>query len=205
MLNMESKLYFELPDNPEVAIEIVKAIPSDWCWVDGGLVAPKELYERGKIAEDTELVLSRFYSIKSTIISTKKSEGHLTFPVKLDEIFLEGKLPSSVYFDEAGFDKYSISIDMVKKIAVGYIQKGYKGWLRSFSGYRDNSKYDNPEDLSLNQFPERGGSFISPRPMPSHVVLAWDERHGGKRERLIPIISKLEQLGLKEFQLPKAS
>jgi hypothetical protein len=204
---MTEKLIYELPED-KVA-KIINSIPSNWRWVDGFLIAPKKLYEEGKIAENTRLKISRFYSIKPTIIGyndapfeeeAERKEG-LIAP-KLTDILLKGKLFSSIHFDEAGFETAEYNIDTVKELAIGFIQKGYKGWIRGYSGYRNNNKYDNPEKLCIsNSHTEE--SFDNPA-MPPHIELEWDKEYGGKRENLSKIINTIEKFGLKELQLQEA-
>ena len=207
---MAEKLIYELPeDNIEKIAKCINAIPSNWSWVDGCLTAPKKLYEQGKIAENTRLNISRFYSIKPTIIGyndapfgekAARKEG-LIAP-KLIDIILKGKLYSSIDFYEAAFETSECNMDTVKELAIGFIEKGYNGVILAYSGYNDNNKYDNPERFGISTS-HTEESFHSPA-MPAHIKLTWDKEHGGKKENLKEIIKTIEKLGLKELKLQEA-
>ena len=207
---MAEKIIYELPeDNIEKITKCINAIPSDWNWVDGFLIAPKKLYEQGKIAENTRLNIGRFYSIKPTIIGYNdapfgKEEARtkgLIAP-KLTDIILKGKLYSSVHFDEAAFETSEYNMDTVKELAIGFIEKGYKGRIEAYSGYRNNNKYDNPETLGIStSYTEKSFHSLA---MPAHIELEWDKEHGGKKENLSKIIKTIEELGLKELKLQEA-
>lgn len=209
MVLLVNQLLYELPEDREAVAEIVRAIPSGWRWVDGYLSAPRELYRSGKVAGNTRLVISRFYLIKPTIIgaddvpyedekSLRKTEQGLLIP-RIADVILRGKLCSSVSFDEAGFKPGEISIDAVKELAGEFIRRGYKGRLHTYSGYQNNNKYDNPETFSFTHARTGGGTIVHPRPLPPHISLEWDPRHGGKREHLESIIAELERIRVRQL------
>lgn len=204
-----SRLCYELPQDREAVAEIVRAIPSNWCWIDGQLSATRELYQRGQIAENTRLFISRFYSIKPTIIGSDdvpyeddgsariRKEG-IILP-KISDIILRKKLFSSVSFNESAFESNGVPMDLVKELAEGFIQMGYKGWIDAFSGYENNHKYDNPERFSLTYASERCGSVL----LPPNISLCWNPKFGGKKENLDGIIIQLEKLRLKQIEIPE--
>jgi hypothetical protein len=205
---MLEKIYYEMPQKKEGVIEVVMAIPSSWSWVDGFLMAPKELYEQDQIALNTGLAVSRFYSIRPTIIgrddvpyedSLVRRKTKKDLNPSIIDIAVRRKLFSSVSFDEAAFQDHPLSMSALKKLILGLIGLGYKGWIQAYSDHKNNSKYDNPETLSFQHFGQ-GSSFINPAELPPHILLTWEEKHGGKRENLDEIIRVLERLELKKIQ-----
>lgn len=188
----ENKLLYELPtDNRKVAV-IVDAIPSDWCWIDGFLGAPRLLYEQRRVAHNTGLLISRFYSIKPTIIGvddvpfediyTLRERNQGLIVPQINDIVLRGKLHSSVRFDEAGFQTPQLPLSAVKELAREFILLGYKGWMSAYSAYKNNHKFDNPERVSFTHSHTPGGTITNPSPLPPHISLKWDEKFGGIRE-----------------------
>ena len=204
--------YYELPNNPIVVSSVVQAIPSNWCWVDGELRAPDRLKERGRISEDSVLVISRFYGIKPTIKGAEKFDkdsGHylpvVRAGVKIKEIILDRKLPYLVSFNEAAFGtRYEITMDDVKTLAKGFIEIGYQGTLEAYRDYHDNSKYDNSARFEINQRGRKENRFFREPELPPHVKLQWDGKYGGRREHLDSIIESCERIGLARIQLQEA-
>lgn len=197
---MTGKLSYEFPSERKNVIELVRAIPSNWSWVDGYLYATKELYSSDRVAENTRLLISRFYSINPNIVGTDdvpfeeqdlRRERKPRSNPKITDIVLRHKLFSSILFDEAAFETPEISIETVKELAEGFIGMGYKGWIHSYSGYRDNNKFANPERYYFNH--DYQGS-------PASVSVEWDEGNGGKKENLEGILKIIQSLSLKELK-----
>ncbi|MEK6856379.1 MAG: hypothetical protein AABX49_00030 [Nanoarchaeota archaeon] len=197
---MVSRLYYELPKEKESVVEIIDSIPSDWSWMDGVLKHPEELMRQGKIAEDTILYVSRWHSIKPTIrgrtIPGKAyGEGNKYVEPKLIDIFLNEKFVSDVVFEEAGFGSSSgITLDTAKEIAKRFVLLGYTGFITSPRKDYDNCPSWNPERLSIWQEGNR-----EYKDFPPFVELKWDEKYGGRRERLNDIVENCERLGLKQL------
>lgn len=201
-------LIYELPEEKEKVAEIVDSIPSKWCWIDGGLTAPRSLYESGRIAKNTRLFLGRFYSIKPTLIGAHDvpygekfmGDKDKTVTPAIRDIVLEGKLVSSVRFDTAGFETHAdgITVETVRELAAGFIRLGYKGCIQAYSGYDDNNRCDNPESFSLTHYTTIRSMFD--REEPPHVRLDWDPKFCGKRENLEGMISVFSKMGLKELK-----
>lgn len=209
---MPGRLCYELPTDPDTVAYIVRAIPSGWKWIDGGLIAPRKLYEQGQIAENTRLSLSRFYSIHPTIIGAHDvpyedqhalQRSKMIVP-KIDDVTLRRKFFSSVFFHEAGFETKEVTMDTLKELIEGLLRLGYKGSIHAFSGYRNNHKYDNPERFSFTHASTKGGTFINPSPLPPHLSLAWHEEHDGKREHLDDLVHTIERVGLQELHPQEA-
>jgi len=211
---VDQKLLYELPQDREVVAEIAKAIPSDWCWVDGCLSAPRALYESGQVAQNTRLSISRYHSITPTIVGVddvpyedehylrKRKQGIIS---QINEVVLKAKFFSSVSFDGAAFETRDSSIDTVRELAAEFIKRGYKGWINAYSGHNRNNKYDNPERFSFTHAHTRGGTITDPTPLPPHISLQWEPKYGGNRENLDEIIAKLEKLGLRPFEVQRES
>jgi len=207
---MPGKLLYELPEKRKDLIEIVSSIPSYWSWIDGRLFATRELYNSGKIATNTRLFISRFYSIKPTIQGVHDTpyedhpidviEGEIFGP-KIHDVLFGGKLFSSVVFDEAAFDTPNkITMDMVKKLVEEFLRMGYMGWISAFSGFRNYNKYDNPESFNFQygerEWPTPTSKFTAP-----HISLEWNQEHFGKKENLEGILKVIKKLKLKEITL----
>lgn len=205
---MKNEIIYELPEEKGGLIEIIDSIPSNWSWIDGGLTPTKQLYGIDKIAKNTRLRISRWYSIKPTIIGVDnvpfeeerglRERKEFVIP-DLFGALCEGKLFSSVHFDEAGFETPEISIGIVKKFVRYFLELGYKGWISAYSGYRNNHKYDNPERFHFSHY-HQGTSVFGPE-LPPHISLEWEEEYSGKKENLSQIIKKISSLNLKEIKL----
>lgn len=192
------ELIYELPKEKDKLIEIIDSIPSNWSWIDGFLSAPKELYKKDKIAKNTRLYISRWYSINPTILGADdvpfekeyglRKKEEFVIP-NLFEVLCERKLFSSVSFNEAGFETS-------QKFIKYFIGLEYRGWISADRGYRDNNKYHNPERFSFSHLPKR----VFGEELPLHISLEWDKEYGGKKENLLQIIKKILSLNLKEIK-----
>jgi hypothetical protein len=188
---MPEKTRFTLPDSSEVLAELVRAIPSTWSWVDGRLDPPQTLVDSGKVARRAGFRISRF-SINQIIIGLWNQEERRTEPPDLEEILITGKLPTFINFDEAGFETRNPDLDFAKRLAAHHLLLGYRGWLDFSAGCYYNSKHQNPASLRLN--------FLRENPHQDTVnwqgEAEWNERYGGKAERLEPILAACRRLGL---------
>jgi hypothetical protein len=187
---MPGKRFFEIPDNPQIVAALVAAIPSNWRWVEGTLNAPNSLLSSGEALADTNLWLSRFHTINSTIRGVRTENE--TKPPNLFGILLEHKLPGSVRFDEAGLDAHTpadITLSLAKKFAIAFIAKGYRGDLVFFSNAYRNYMYNNPERCSIDFFGEIG-----------QVKIEWDENYGGNEKNIESFVATCKSLELRERQ-----
>lgn len=185
-----TKLRYEMPDDAEKLGQIVLSVPSNWCWVNGYLKAPRALYEKGEIAQNMKLILSRFHSIQPMYQSIEDypyeeqslHTGRSSYvDSSLLDIVLEKRWPSSVVFDEAAFETRKITIDMINRIINKFLILGYKGSASYYSGYRANSPFKNPERFAFTH-------------IRNEIELHWDEKYDGKQENLKPIVTQLEKL-----------
>ncbi len=160
-----------------------------WCWLDGLLIAPKSFYELGNVALRTRIVLGRFSGV--TIegafdypypkkIPSQKSQAKIVPDIY--SLFIKNNSPSSILFDEAGFENSPTSLGIVNHIAAGFVEKGYGGYLNLFSGYKNNDPFDNPETMKLLL----GTSLV--------LKLTWNESLGGKKTNFDFIFHHLPSL-----------
>ncbi len=199
---MIGQFFFEIPNDVEIMAKLVLAVPSNWSWIDGILVAPDELIASGKAIADTGIGIMRFHSISPTIRGRYNPKTGGEYDPDLYGILVDQKLPGFVRFDEAGFRTSLPSVSLAQKIAVGYLRKGYCGHLTFFEDCYDSSKYNNPavckivisdqERLSV----EQEGGF-----QPSSIELEWNTRYGGKQEDVERIATVCRSLELKEFAI----
>jgi len=198
----EHKQFFEIPNDTNIMMKLVEVIPNSWSWIDGVLSAPKTLIDSGKAVAGTGYEISRFHSIHPTIKGIYR-DGKEQKP-NLYAMIAEGKLPGFVSFHEAGYD-IDISFELAKKIAIAYLEKGYRGWLGLYSDCYDNSKYENPAACNIHFKPWEKGRFsvnLSDKNTddnPPVIEVNWTEKYGGKPELVQPIISLCHSLGLKEL------
>ena len=198
---MRGELFFEIPDDQEVMAKLVEAVPSNWSWVDGGLHAPKILIASGQVEENTGFAVERFHSIHPTIVgSYDRNEGKRGKP-NLFAIMVEQKLPGFIRFDEAGYDAHIVTLELAKRVAVGFLRKGYRGGLHFYRGCYDNSKYDNPARCGIIFEPWHGAPMRREEAgaQPARVKLEWESRYYGKEEDITPIVAVCRSLNLHEY------
>ena len=187
---------FELPKKPEDLGEIVSAVPINWSWIDGVLLAPDNLYREGTtIASNTRLILSRFkgvyyrgqidYPSDFTGTRLEDREGR-TLPIDVAAVTLGRRLPSSIAFDEAGYEhRWDTPMETLIEVASGFLTKGYQGRICFYSGCVDNDKYANPARFGID-------STLNVRYSPSL---------DGAEKDIAPILHAIKKLGLKAISL----
>ena len=199
---MRGELFFKIPNDLEVMAKLVEAIPSHWSWVDGQLRAPKCLIDVGEVEESTGFAVMRFHSIRPTIIGRYDEDKRRNKDPNLFAIMLEQKLPGFIMFDEAGYETPEITLELVKRIAAGFLRKGYRGGLHFYSGCYDNSKYNNPAKCSMIFEVWNGGSFSKSGEtgmQPARVKIGWESKYCGKEEHIASIVSVCRSLNLCEY------
>ncbi len=196
----EGTLYFEIPDNSEIMMRLVGTIPANWLWVDGSLRAPKDLITSGQAEEHTGFALRRFRGSSPTIIGSYNEDERKERTPDLFTMMVERKLPGFVVFDEVGIDTGVFTLELAVRIAVGLLGKGYRGGLRFYKNYYDDSKFDNPArcDMIFNPWhghhtSEEAGS------QPARVKIEWKSRFGGTEADVTPIINFCRSLNLREY------
>lgn len=202
MSSESNVLFFEIPDNAEVMGRLIQAVPLDWLWVDGVLVAPEMFITSGQAEKDTGYTLQRFHSIQPTIIGNFDSEKGLRNRPNLYAIMVEAKRPGFVIFDEVGLDS-DISLGAARKIAIGLLVKGYRGSLRFYKNCHNDCKHENPAYCGM-VFEPWCGYYEEAGPQPARVRVEWTGRYGGKEEDIDSIVKVCRALCMKEYK-PVAS
>ncbi|MEK6556322.1 MAG: hypothetical protein AABZ31_13830 [Bdellovibrionota bacterium] len=194
---MVYKLIYDLPRHPDHLIEIIKTLPKNWDCLDGFLLAPFPLYNQGKIAERTRLVIGVEWNSRATIIGAddvpfeqesvqREPEDDLYEPNIL-EVLQNKKGFSSIHFDRAGLTPQKFP--EVCTLAISFLEQGYKGELVA---YRNYEKINDQETICSERF-----SF-------SHITrsleLAYDPEHAGREHNILRIQHKIESYGLHERQ-----
>jgi len=198
---MNGQLFFEIPNNQEVMAKLIEAIPSTWSWVDGCLFAPEQFIKSGSALENTGFAIQRFHSIHPTIIGRHDRKKGTTDKPDFFAIMVEQKLPGFVSFDESGYEA-PITLDLAKRIAIGFLLKGYRGHLSFYKDCYRNSKYDNPARCGMILESWKGGSLDNTEAgkQPARVKLEWEGRYYGKKEDIEPIVAVCRSFNLREYK-----
>lgn len=193
---MRRELFFEIPDDESIMAQLVQAIPENWSWVDGQLHAPLALIATKRAQADTGFSIDRFHSIHPTIIGSTGPNATKNKP-NLFAIMVEQKLPGFVSFHEAGFDANMITLENAKRIAVGFLRKGYRGELSFYKGCRGDNKYDNEARCSFAFESWHGAPCCDDEAgeQPARTHLEWDS--GDENVALIAAVCW--SLGLREY------
>lgn len=198
---MDGKLFFKIPNDPEIMAKLVEAIPSNWLWVDGSLRAPRILVDAGQVEENTGFAIARFHDINPTIVAGYDDVNHRKIRTpNLFAIMVEGKLPGFVSFNEAGVDHDFVTLELAKKIAIGFISKGYLGWLNFYRDFHHNSKYDNSAQCSMALNSWHGPPVMKEEAglQPARIKLEWSNSYDGQ-EDIEPIAAMCRGLNLREY------
>jgi len=186
-----AQIIYELPQEREKVVEIVKCIPSTSTWIDGYLIAPRDLYQRCQIAENTQLLISKppYQPNELTIIGADNvpyEDEHRDREKKevytnINDIVIKQKLFSSIKFQEAAYKTGKclpeLTMDAVKELIQHFIIKGYSGWITA------TDLYDNPDRFAIKHADRT-------------IELMWGiDPHSPKRENL-DIIVNFEKLGI---------
>lgn len=198
---MSGKLFFEIPDDQEVMVKLVEAIPR-WAWIDGELEAPGNLISSGLAENNTGFALECFHNIHPTIIGSYDWAIGRRGDPNFFAIMVEQKLPGFVRFDEVGYYDGPITFELAKSIAIGFLQKGYRGQLHFYKGCYGNDKYNNPAYYGMTFESWHGAPILGEEAgtQPARVKLEWDNRYRGKKEDLAPIITACRLLNLREYE-----
>lgn len=199
---MGGKMFFEIPDDQEVMVKLVEAVPSTWSWVGGILNAPKTLINSGMALKDTGFTIQRFHDIRPTIVGHYDHYQGRRLKPDLFAIIVEQKFPGFIGFNEAGYDPCVVTLELAKRVAVGFLRKGYRGALGFFKGCYDNNKYKNAAFCSI-EFQSQYGTPVSGVEagyQPARVILEWNENFYGKEEDVKPILEMCRSLNLREYE-----
>ncbi len=194
---MVNKIVYDLPRHTHHLIEILKSIPPTWDCLDGFLLAPFPLYNRGEIAQRTRLVIGADSNRRASIVGAddvpfeesknpREPEDDLYEPDVL-AVLLNKKGYSSIHFDHAGF--FQPTLSGARDLAVSFIEMGYKGELTAYRNYEGISE---SEIIYSERF-----SFSH---MTRTLDLAFDTAHLGREHNILRIQRAIELCGLHERQ-----
>jgi len=103
-------------------------------------------------------------------------------------LLVEQRPPGFVSFDDTGYDNNREFL-VARALAVGFLRRGYRGWLSINNGRGREYADQTPAmvDLHLNSWSLLVDVSAPRRTVPPAVVLSWDPRHGGDLTQLDPI------------------
>jgi len=193
---MKDKWIFEIPNEVEVMVKLVQAVPSSWLSISGVLEAPNVLVEVGDAIHDTGYNIDQFYTIKPTIVkasTTNRRKNDSRQNPDLYALIAERKMPGFVRFEEAGADSYEISFGTARKILISFLRQGYRGQV-TFCGQRCNE--------GIGELPGSGREcekcffFFEWHYKNPPKVEIWND---GRPENFQPLITACRAMGLKEL------
>lgn len=185
-----SARFFEIPEDSDVMAKIIESVPTSWSFMDGVLCPTKDIIASGQVEERTGFNISRFYSINPTIAG----ENVGVIP-NLFGILVEQKIPAFISFEEAGYEDHRIiTFELVKRIAAGFVRKGYRGHLSAFRDCQDDDKYNNSAKCKIALKPFEGSAaFDELGQQPPRVRLEWRAHCD---EYVAPIVTACQSLNL---------
>ena len=198
---MHGELFFEIPDNQTVMIQLVEAIPSSWSWVSGTLYAPDAFVHSGKAAEYTGFSIGKYHDTCTKIIGGYAAGDTSPRKPNLYAMMVEQKLPGFVIFNDTGLHGNSDTLDLAKQITIGFLHQGYRGELHFYHSYFKDNMYDNPAYCTIAFRPWCGKPFLGNEAgaQPTRIKLEWDCRYGGTEEDIAPIEAICRSLNLTEY------
>lgn len=201
-------LIYELPTEMEIVAEVVRALPSDWLAFEGILFAPRELYLQERIVKNTRLRLSNSHyfnpiidavdDVPFELLNWKRKENKSIRVPNFYGLFVEGKYPSSIEFDDVnGTVKYGIALSQARDLASEFIRRGYKGTVRARTADLDDYGICNGQKFGLWHYRPDFEKSVK-NYLLNTVILEWHDIHGSK-ENLTTLIEEFEKLGLKQL------
>lgn len=178
---MKKKRSFKVPNDSEVMVQLVEAIPITWSRVDGVIYAPKSLVSSGQAEKNTGYCLD--WS-KGTVIIGRTRRGGVRITPNVPAIIIEQKLPGFISFVEAGYQP-AVSLEFAIEVAAHFLRKGFRGDLHFCSEHVNNRRFDNPACCTF--------IFSTSPPL---VRLTWDEKRGDSEEDVSSVVSTCLSLGL---------
>ena len=191
---MREKLFFEIPDNKEVRTNLVKSIPSDWSWVSGTLNAPNDIILSGEAQKDTGFVAEIYgRDIHPNIVGKYDCLKKEQVKPDLFAIIAERKLPGFIRFSEGEYDGNTVTRELVKRMAVSFLQKGYGGNL-----YLPRYRYG-PKCEMVFQLWDAGKYGEETGEQPSRLKIEGYGKYRDEEEWMEPIITTCRALKLREY------
>ncbi len=112
-------------------------------------------------------------------------------------IMVEQKLPGFVSLREAGYGDTPTSLENIKKVIIGFVNKGYYGNLHFYRDCQDNVKHRNSATCQF---------YISPREENPRTTLSvsWNNNNATARHSVSPIFSACVSMNLRKRELANA-
>ena len=183
-LDDESSSVREPLTREQFVARLVAAVPDDWSDMSGRLDAadPDAVWDTGyefhRHGSGVRVVARRKFTPHDQIPEVVRPD-----PVAL---FIDQRPPGFISFVDAGYNsKWEFLV--ARDLAVGFVRRGYRGWLSINNGRGREYAHQKPVQINLHLSP---WSFLDHGPrrdLPPAVVLSWDEGYGGKLEQLEPI------------------
>lgn len=179
-------------ENVDFFARIVEAVPNSWSDVSGILepdLAKAGIADFSAVEKNTGYAYTRFEH-GVVLASLNDRDERLPGGYNPAAILIEGKLPGFIRFSDTGYGA-GHKFPMAKKLAAGFIRKGYLGTLTFNNGVNREYAHHYGAHLELYMTPwERFVGVGEPRqPMPPSAVLGWSPRYGGCPELLEPILA----------------
>jgi len=153
------EIIYELPEDVSKVIEVIEAVPSDWHWIEGTLYAPRELYDKGNIMENTRLVVPYNEEIKvvgkedvpwEEVVDAHSCQGYFQqegADLDISQVLSEKSYSSVIIESNMNKIKKSYELDdpkklrLVKDLTTILLSKGYRGNIKavrnnSLTGFR---------------------------------------------------------------------
>lgn len=185
-LDDESSSVREPLTREQFVARLVAAVPDDWSDMSGQLDAadPDAVWDTGyefhRHGSGVRVVARRRFTPHDKIPEVVRPD-----PVAL---FIDQRPPGFISFVDAGYNsKWELLV--ARDLAVGFVRRGYRGWLSINNGRGREYAHQKPAQVDLHL--RSWSCFVDvgtpPHPMPPAVVLSWDESCGGSLEQLEPL------------------
>jgi hypothetical protein len=164
---------------------LIEAVPDDWSDMSGLLDAadPHAAWDTGyqfhRHGSGVRVVARRKWTTYDEVAQVVNPD--------LTALLIEQRAPGFISFDDTGYDSNQEFLT-ARSLAVGFIRRGYRGWLSINNGRGRKYADQKPAqvDLHLSPWSLLVESAVR-RTVPPAIVLSWDERHGGELAQLEPI------------------
>ncbi len=179
---------FLLPDEGRlkaagVVASLIEAVPDDWSDMSGWLDSadPNAAWDTGyefhRHGSGVRIVARRRFVPHDKIAEVVRPD-----PAAL---LIEGRSPGFISFEDTGYDS-SQEFLSARSLAVGFVRRGYLGWLSINNGRRRKYADQMPVQVDFHLSPWRllVDSGVPHRTMPPAVRLSWNEDCGGAPAQL---------------------
>lgn len=187
-----SSLYFEIPNDKEVRVRLIEAVPDSFWQISARLQVPKHLSVSGMVAEGTGFKIS-----PGSRQPLKLLAGKGTNEPDIMSIVVGNKMPEFVAIETS----YLTPLGYERSVMIGLLRKGYRGTIGFEFAVSRGEYHDIRASCEMALQPWQGAPIAAPElgNQPPRLKLAWDERSGGGRSLVEPIEAVCRALGLKEY------